>query len=280
MAATTTALESGPWRLQYHDPLLDEVNARYDGLSDDRKQCRLFSDTMSVDVLNVAAAAGGAETKTYSDSAAFESECLQQQPMGSRYYMLKPSLPNLVSRCQLHVTEDVTQKLMVAHKIMPSFLDHLQAYGRRASREQGNSFGGGRFRLGFSGDEVNEYELCYTVKFAVVNGRTKGPDDTRAFSVRQTSVYQKFRYDKPESVWVLVQPSESMQRRTAAAAAQIEGNPLKKHLMFVSAATKGWREYHNLLENIFYRTVSCPWLAQKWHMTDEILDKSGRELRL
>jgi hypothetical protein len=274
MAATTTALDSGAW-LSHHDPLLDDVKARYDRLDDDRKQRRLFSDAVSIDVLDVGAA--GAETKTYTDNAAFESECLQQQPVGSRYYMLKPSMPHCVSRCQLHVTEDVTQKLIAAHKIMPSFLDHLQAYGRRATREQDASFGGGRFKLGFSADQVNEYELCYTVKFAFNTGR-KDEKNIRAYSIRQTSVYQKFKFDVAKSVWILVQPSDSMQKRTTTSATRVEGNPLKTHLVFASASTEGWRDYYNLLEKIFYETVSCPWLVQKPDMTDKTLDKSGSEL--
>lgn len=236
--------------LAHHDPLLDDVQARHERLISDR--VRLFSTDISIDVMSVAG--GVADKKTYTDSAEFEAECLLRPPRGSRYYTLKPSRPKVVSRCPLHVTEEVTRKLMGTHKVMPSFLDHLHAYGRREKREQDASFGGGRYKLGFAGDSVSEYELCYTVKFAVNNGRLQ-PDSPYLYSIRQTSVYQKFRCDQNESVGILVQPSESAQTRFAAAATEFQGNPLKLHLVFFSASNEGWRDQYNHLEKIFYETT-------------------------
>ncbi|KAF8537931.1 hypothetical protein BDD12DRAFT_886648 [Trichophaea hybrida] len=148
---------------------------------------------------------------------------------------------------------------------MPSFLDHLHAYGRREKREQDASFGGGRYKLGFSASKVAEYELCYTLKFGVNNGR-KEPMDPYAWSIRQTSVYQKFRYNERNSTWILVQPAESVQSRLMAAVSNKKEDdsmdspiqsPLKTHLLFLSAVSEGWRDYFNHLEKIFYHTTKA-----------------------
>lgn len=199
---------------------------------------------------------------TYTDSNAFE-KCLHQPTNGNRFYVLKPSKPKVISRCTLHISEDLARKVIETHKVMPSFLDHLHAYGRREKREQDASFGGGRYKLGFSDSKIAEYELCYTLKFGVNNGR-KEALDPYAWSIRQTSVYQKFRYSERNSTWILVQPAESVQSRLIAAVSNektngpeeaLVQNPLKMHLLFLSAVSEGWRDYYNHLEKIFYHTV-------------------------
>jgi hypothetical protein len=189
----------------------------------------------------------------------------------SRFYILKPSRPRVVSRCPLHISEEMARKMLATHNVMPSFLDHLHAFGRRESREQDASFGGGRYKLGFSPHKsqnpVSSYELCYTLKFVVNNGR-KSESDPFAWSIRQTSVYQKFEYDDQQSVWIVVQPSEPVQRRLASAAdankvereeeGSLSQNPLKMHLLFISAAAEGLRDYYNHLEKIFFEMVASP----------------------
>ena len=198
---------------------------------------------------------------TFTDAATFDRDCLLRETKDSRYYILKPFKPNVISRSPLHITEEVTRKLLATHEVMPSFLDHLHAYGRRKNREQDGSFGGGRYKLGFSKESiVTQHELAYTVKFGVNNGRME-ETSPYLYSIRQTSVYQKFCYDERKSVWILVQPSELVQGRLYAAApkecVQAGANPLKMHLLFFSAASEGWRDYYNHLEKIFYETTGA-----------------------
>lgn len=202
---------------------------------------------------------GGAATRTYTDADEFQSHCLPLPTKDSRYYILKPFRRNVISRSPLHITEDVARRLLAHHEVMPSFLDHLHAYGRRKNREQDGCFGGGRYLVGFSPQsKVMQHELAYTVKFGVNNGR-KEVTSPYLYSIRQTSVYQKFRYDERKAVWILVQPSDAVLARLKAAAprevAVAGGNPLKMHLLFFSAASEGWRDYYNHLEKIFYETT-------------------------
>ena len=242
---------------------------------------------------------------TITDSTTFE-QCLQKQRQEqqqllppppascSRFYVLKPSKLRVVSRSRLHITEPLARDLLATHRVMPSFLDHLHGFGRREKRERDASFGGGRYRLGFDATgALAEYELCYTFKFGVNNGR-KEHLDPYLWSIRQTSVYQKFSYDAARATWILVQPDLSVQRRlvnmldsngpdgtarpavpaaaaaaTAAAAAaaaaepaqsaegpvdpvRFKENPLMLHLLFLSAAAEGWREYYNHIEDVFF----------------------------
>lgn len=229
---------------------------------------------------------------TITDCTAFE-QCLQEQRQEqqqllpppancSRFYVLKPSKLHVVSRSRLHITEPLARALLATHRVMPSFLDHLHGFGRREKRERDASFGGGRYRLGFDATgALAEYELCYTFKFGVNNGR-KERYDPYLWSIRQTSVYQKFCYDAARATWILVQPALSVQRRlvnmlasngpngaaqpAAEPAQSAEGpadparfneNPLMLHLLFLSAAAEGWREYYNHLEDVFFHITKA-----------------------
>ncbi|KAF8244822.1 hypothetical protein K440DRAFT_608859 [Wilcoxina mikolae CBS 423.85] len=255
---------STPAGLSHHDPLVDDANLRHTRLASDGQRLFSSSNDLSIDVLDVLKGETKVKKDTYTNSNAFE-ECLHQQTNGNRFYVLKPSKPHVVSRCTLHISEGLARKMIDTHKVMPSFLDHLHAYGRREKREQDASFGGGRYKLGFSASKIAEYELCYTLKFGVNNGR-KEPLDPYAWSIRQTSVYQKFRYSERNSTWILVQPAESVQSRLMAAVSNQQEddvmespiqNPLKMHLLFLSAVSEGWRDYYNHLEKIFYHTTKA-----------------------
>lgn len=155
---------------------------------------------------------------------------------------------------------------MATHKVMPSFLDHLHAYGRKGNGENDALFGGGRYKLEFSPAGVAGYELCYTLKFGVKNGR-KPDSDPGAWSIRQSSVYQKFHYDSRKAAWILVQPSDMVQKRLpeVTGSSELSTNPLKTHLLFLSAAGEGWRDFYNHLEAIFYDTTKAAvhWTVQR-----------------
>ncbi|KAI5848788.1 hypothetical protein BZA05DRAFT_402713 [Tricharina praecox] len=260
---TATVPTDVPTGLQHHNPLVDDVAARNGRLTADRD--RLFApEQISIDTLDVNLSAEGEQCevkRTWTDAAEFSAQCLQQPTHDSRYYILKPFRPKVISRSPLHITEEAARQLLATHEVMPSFLDHLHAYGRRKNREQDGCFGGGRYLLGFSEEsKVTQHEIAYTVKFGVNNGR-KEETSPYLYSIRQTSVYQKFCYDERKSVWILVQPSDAVQRRLYAAAPKevvlAGGNPLKMHLLFFSAASEGWRDYYNHLEKIFYETTAA-----------------------
>lgn len=273
MSAPSSNSAAFPCAAGQHDPIVDDAVARDQRLADD--STRLFTprDSLSVDVLDVFRNEPTTGVITHTDREAFQ-DCLRRQytvRRDSRFYILKPSKPRVVSRCPLHISEEMTRKMLATHNVMPSFLDHLHAFGRRESREQDASFGGGKYKLGFSPrkspNPVSSYELCYTLKFAVNNGR-KAEDDPFLWSIRQTSVYQKFEYDDQQSVWIVVQPSESTQRRLVSAAdankveeeeegCSLSQNPLKMHLLFISAAAEGLRDYYNHLEKIFFEMTKA-----------------------
>jgi hypothetical protein len=281
--------------LAHHDPLLDDARLRHERLQSDNERLFSTNNQVSVDVIDAARTKDGVlavNRTTFTDGTAFE-QCLQQQQAPpppppascSRFYVLKPLSPRVVSRSRLHISEPLARALLATHRVMPSFLDHLHGFGRRDKGERDASFGGGRYRLGFGPTgAVSEYELCYTFKFSVNNGR-KERYDPYLWSIRQTSVYQKFRYDAARATWILVQPAPSVQRRLAdvlasngpdgaaqpptepatpakpaepaAAAGGGQENPLMLHLLFLSAAAEGWRDYYNHLEDVFFHITKA-----------------------
>ena len=77
-------------------------------------------------------------------------------------------------------------------------------------------------------------------------------------------MYQKFTYDKRQSVWVLVQPEESVRKRveqsfeshTRHLPKDSHWNPLELHLIYISAAAENWGAYFNDLEMEFLERVN------------------------
>jgi len=150
---------------------------------------------------------------------------------------------------------------------MPTFLDFVHAFGTNPDR----TFGGCKYKLHFSGG-LSSYEVCYNFKSAV---RRQGIPPHN-WSIRQTvsilycarknltagsnpiqfykAVYQKFTYDGSKNIWILVQPETRIRKRMSGLIKC--SNPLKHHILFMSAAAVNWRAYFNDLETLFLDMVS------------------------
>jgi len=157
------------------------------------------------------------------------------------------------------------RRLLTAYRVMPAFLDFVQAFGTNPDR----TFGGCKHKLHFSG-KLSGYEVCYNFKSAV---RRRG-NPPHNWSIRQTvsipfcaltkyerlilnlfikAVYQKFTYDGRKNIWILVQPETRVRERMSGLTKR--NNPLEHHVLFMSTALINWREYFNDLETLFLNMV-------------------------
>ncbi|KAF8250381.1 hypothetical protein K440DRAFT_659399 [Wilcoxina mikolae CBS 423.85] len=157
-----------------------------------------------------------------------------------RFFILKPSNTAITSQCELHISEAMIRRLLTAFRVMPAFLDFVHAFGTNPDR----SFGGCKQKIHFSGG-LSGYEVCYNFKSAVPR-RGKPPHN---WSIRQTAVYQKFKYDGRKNIWILVQPETRVRERMSGFSKR--SSPLEHHILFMSAAAANWRAYFNDLETLF-----------------------------
>jgi hypothetical protein len=150
---------------------------------------------------------------------------------------------------------------LTAHNVFPAFLPYLHAFGTKTT-DIDQHFGGASYRLHFPTEEAGNigYELCYNFKFIV---QTKPPTENSRPSdnwrIRQTGVYQQHRPNSTTSAqdtWILVQLATRVQDRLSQTSTSSSNtSPLAPHLLFLSAATAGWRDYFNVMEAYFLKTT-------------------------
>jgi hypothetical protein len=188
-------------------------------------------------------------------------------------YVIKPSRPRTISRCQLHISEESTRKLFTAHKVMPGFLDYVHAFGKKIT-DRDSMFGGCKHNMVFarkspgqsSRRTLESFEVCYNYKFIAPNGREGAhPDhEPSAWSMRQSAVYHNYKFDQQSNTWILVQPAEIVQKsvletyknRSIDCIDSVPTNPLEMHLIHLSEAGYNWRDYFNTLEAYFLNTTA------------------------
>lgn len=95
-------------------------------------------------------------------------------------------------------------------------------------------------------------DIAYVFKYVARHGRPSLQDP---FSIRQTGIYQKFRAQSANNIWLFLQPSDALSHRFCAAAGQIDvlesAKQLSYHALVFQCLSDGWREYINYLEERF-----------------------------
>ncbi|RVD86400.1 uncharacterized protein DFL_004679 [Arthrobotrys flagrans] len=100
------------------------------------------------------------------------------------------------------------------------------------------------------------YDLGYLFKYVDLHGRDLPKDP---FAIRQTGVYHKYDPQAKRSVWIFIQPSESLKERLDALFSRYKDNPIdlalqiEIHFLVLMHAAKNWRPYIKYLEDAFSR---------------------------
>lgn len=95
-------------------------------------------------------------------------------------------------------------------------------------------------------------ELCYNVRYVAENNRG---DPKAPWSERQLAVYHQYSFASNQSVWIIVQPSDTIKRRLTDFGAAASGTTLNfsehwsLHVLLFTSLVHGWREYINFLES-------------------------------
>lgn len=99
-------------------------------------------------------------------------------------------------------------------------------------------------------------EIAYNVKHVARHGRASPHDP---FSIRQTGIYQKFQSSSATSVWILLQPPETLSERLTAAAGHHQvSDPVAQlgyHVFIFQCLSENWRDYINYFEENFTSLV-------------------------
>ncbi|ERF72672.1 hypothetical protein EPUS_09491 [Endocarpon pusillum Z07020] len=95
-------------------------------------------------------------------------------------------------------------------------------------------------------------ELCYNVRYFEKHNR---PGTKAIWSERQVALYHTFDLDDQSSLWIIIQPSKSMELKLQSCVHDIKdfdllpSDHLDIHALFVSVLASNWRSYINYLED-------------------------------
>ncbi|KAK6526985.1 hypothetical protein TWF281_010182 [Arthrobotrys megalospora] len=167
---------------------------------------------------------------------------------------------------RLQITEEVARKLFSSLPVHQQFISVISTFGEKISPvEQSYLTYFDRiqilnpFRTFRNGDsaifaQTCGYDLGYLFKYVDPHGR-KLPKDP--FAIRQTGVYHKYDPQAKRSVWIFIQPSESLKERLDALFSRYKDNPIdlalqvEIHFLVLTHAAKNWRPYIKYLEDHF-----------------------------
>ncbi|RPA83990.1 hypothetical protein BJ508DRAFT_413023 [Ascobolus immersus RN42] len=213
---------------------------------------------------------------------------LEERKAKSRFFIivLKPLMPKLHSISKLHISEKMLRIVFSQYRIFPPFLDHIHSYGIKVDTDAKHDtlHGVCRHRFHHISQEtevqLSEIEVCYSLSYSIKRPQGKpGSRPRERQSLRLMSVYHKYNLTDDTDTWLLVKPMEGAVERIKAiydsqiidALAEQETpagsgpsygahgrsqtlqhiNPLSKHLVFLTSANMGWRDYYNIQEDWF-----------------------------
>ncbi|KAI5779397.1 hypothetical protein EDC01DRAFT_634076 [Geopyxis carbonaria] len=187
------------------------------------------------------------------------------EPTNSRFYLIKPSNPKVYSWSPLHISEEITRKLLHTYKVMPAFLDCLHSGGEKTN-DICATYAGCRYRFNYRKPRPQSQGLIVTfgtgrvVQSYAKSGRRRSGPTLFQWSIRETSIYQKYDNTLKSNIWILVKASQRMEERINEVNVERQGfqdterfevNPMNMHLVFLSAASENWRSYYNSMEEYF-----------------------------
>lgn len=257
-----------------HSKELEYDEKRYDeNLKEDAE--RLFtpvdSGTVNIDVLVSQNSGSGSVDLRVNQNGDQIGELLSQGAPKSAelFFNLKPEAPRMHSLSKLHLTEKCMRKILSTYRVSPAILDNLHAYGKKvnARRDTTSSACKHKFHYklrktdGVARTSLSAYDVCYSISYVVKNNRPNSTlTEPKKWSIRQMTVSQKHSFDDNSDAWILVKPTgRTMERIQEACEAEhaeeetdvLPKNPLEKHLIFLSMAGEGWRNYYNTCEEWF-----------------------------
>ncbi|KAI9775067.1 MAG: hypothetical protein M1839_001459 [Geoglossum umbratile] len=163
---------------------------------------------------------------------------------------------------RLRITHATLQQILSLHETFPALLDLFRAFGLK-TREDDNSWNhfrqliasrstyGPWYYKSTLSTKVTTFltilialEFCYSVRYMEKNGRETGDP----WSLRQSGVYQKVDAQTENSVWILLQPAESIRRRLRKNLEELgehtpDRDPFRYHILILSSSLRNWNEY-------------------------------------
>lgn len=138
------------------------------------------------------------------------------------------------------------QKLLIAYKVPPYFLDALYAFGAKITGDDDPHFNLCKNNpLSLDGKVDNEsYEICYLLRAYERHGR---PGLKNPWSLRQALVYQKYNNRARTSVWIFIQ---LFKRSKGILWDEISRqdcihHPVNLHAILLGTALSDWRWFLN-----------------------------------
>ncbi|RVD86402.1 uncharacterized protein DFL_004679 [Arthrobotrys flagrans] len=199
----------------------------------------------------------------------FDALLLDTSPAQTISYFINPEY----SWGRLQISEEVARRLFSSLPVHQQFISVISTFGEKISPvEQSYLTYFDRiqilnpFRTFRSRDQSNTdsaiftqtcgYDLGYLFKYVDLHGRDLPKDP---FAIRQTGVYHKYDPQAKRSVWIFIQPSESLKERLDALFSRYKDNPIdlalqiEIHFLVLMHAAKNWRPYIKYLEDAFSR---------------------------
>ncbi|KAK6512285.1 hypothetical protein TWF481_001175 [Arthrobotrys musiformis] len=167
---------------------------------------------------------------------------------------------------RLQISEEVARRLFSSLPVHQQFISIVSAFGEKISPvEQSyltyfdriqilNPFRTFRSTDSAIFTQTCGYDLGYLYKYVDLHGRELPKDP---FVIRQTGVYHKYDPQAKRSVWIFIQPSESLKERLDALFSRYKDNPvdlalqIEIHFLVLTHAAKNWRPYIKYLEDKF-----------------------------
>ncbi|KAF3172632.1 hypothetical protein TWF788_009395 [Orbilia oligospora] len=169
---------------------------------------------------------------------------------------------------RLQISEEVARRLFSSLPVHQQFISVISTFGEKISPvEQSyltyfdriqilNPFRTFRNTDSTIFTQTCGYDLGYLYKYVDLHGRERPKDP---FAIRQTGVYHKYDPQAKRSVWIFIQPSESLKERLDSLFSRYKDNPIdlalqiEIHFLVLTHAAKNWRPYIKYLEDTFSR---------------------------
>lgn len=144
------------------------------------------------------------------------------------------------------IPERLLRKILTRYAVAPLFLDVLRGVSNE-TRISEESYGNAFYRA--SRKSQTNIEISYQLKYAD-HARY---DPNFPWQIRQTEVFHRMTVDKghPQNFWLVFQPvinsrfEKSLQEKVGDEDKwrSLETNPIRQHVMLISAYVDNWREY-------------------------------------
>lgn len=146
----------------------------------------------------------------------------------------------------LLITESAFRRILASLHVFTPFLRVVHAFGKKTNDKQR-----ARDSAFYHIQSSSAYEFCYNIRYFELHGRGRG----NPWSLRQTGVYQRCLPSNQQSTWLILNYSSYIFDRVSMAFEKKRSQPLEAcrgsvltpHLFILSAATRNWGQYVEIL---------------------------------